>query len=154
VTGPVAVPGVVKRPGRQTKVPRRENRVRPWTRASQGSVEKAGRCLSDDNDLLSKGRCIPCRRSEQTDLLLAKCTLGRNGPPLALENAGLDVFNAEPEIRPEYRKLPNVFHLPHLGTATSETRTRMAMHALDNLDAVLAGKTPEDLLTVAVPSSN
>ena len=78
----------------------------------------------------------------------------RNGPSLALENEGLDVFNAEPEIRPEYRKLPNVFHLPHLGAATSETRTRMATYALDNLDAVLAGKTPEDLLTVAERSSN
>jgi lactate dehydrogenase-like 2-hydroxyacid dehydrogenase len=39
--------------------------------------------------------------------------------------AGLDVYNGEPHMRPEYRALPNVFVLPHLGTATIETRTLM-----------------------------
>ncbi|MGB0125540.1 MAG: D-glycerate dehydrogenase [Silvibacterium sp.] len=68
--------------------------------------------------------------------------------------AGLDVYNGEPHINPEYRTLPNVFLLPHLGTATIETRTRMGMRALDNLDAALAGKTPEDLLTPAAVSSH
>ncbi|MGH9739131.1 MAG: 2-hydroxyacid dehydrogenase [Candidatus Acidiferrales bacterium] len=67
--------------------------------------------------------------------------------------AGLDVYNGEPHINPEYRNLPNVFLLPHLGTATIETRTRIGMRALDNLDAALAGKTPEDLLTSTAVSS-
>jgi lactate dehydrogenase-like 2-hydroxyacid dehydrogenase len=68
--------------------------------------------------------------------------------------AGLDVYQGEPHINPEYRTLPNVFLLPHLGTATIETRVQMGMRALDNLDAALAGKTPEDLLTAADGTSH
>lgn len=63
--------------------------------------------------------------------------------------AGLDVYEGEPEINPGYRTLPNVFLLPHMGTATIETRLSIGMRALDNLDAALAGKIPEDLLTPA-----
>lgn len=63
--------------------------------------------------------------------------------------AGLDVYNGEPHINPGYLDLPNVFLLPHLGTATIETRTRIGMRALDNLDAALAGRRPEDLVTPA-----
>jgi lactate dehydrogenase-like 2-hydroxyacid dehydrogenase len=66
--------------------------------------------------------------------------------------AGLDVYNGEPQIRPEYRTLPNVFLLPHMGTATTETRTGMGMRGLDNVDAVLAGKTPRDLLAASAVS--
>ncbi len=59
-----------------------------------------------------------------------------------LAAAGLDVFAGEPNIDPRYRSLPNVFPLPHLGSATIETRTAMGMRALDNLAAVLAGRPP------------
>jgi lactate dehydrogenase-like 2-hydroxyacid dehydrogenase len=65
--------------------------------------------------------------------------------------AGLDVYNNEPHLRPEYLTLPNVFLLPHLGTATMEARTKMGMRALDNLDAAFAGKIPRDL--VAPPAA-
>lgn len=59
--------------------------------------------------------------------------------------AGLDVFNGEPSgIDPAYRELDNVFVLPHLGSATLETRDAMGFRALDNLDAIFAGKTPGD----------
>jgi lactate dehydrogenase-like 2-hydroxyacid dehydrogenase len=59
--------------------------------------------------------------------------------------AGLDVFNGEPEnIHPAYLKLENVFLLPHLGSATRETRDDMGFRALDNLDAVFAGREPKD----------
>ncbi len=58
--------------------------------------------------------------------------------------AGLDVFAGEPAVHPGYRTLPNVFLLPHLGTATVETRTAMGFRALDNVDAVLAGREPPD----------
>ncbi|MDD3446813.1 MAG: D-glycerate dehydrogenase [Zavarzinia sp.] len=51
--------------------------------------------------------------------------------------AGLDVFRGEPKLDPRYRDLPNVFALPHIGSATIETRTAMGMCAVDNLDAVL-----------------
>jgi lactate dehydrogenase-like 2-hydroxyacid dehydrogenase len=58
--------------------------------------------------------------------------------------AGLDVFENEPKINPNYRPLPNTFLLPHLGSATTDTRNGMGFRALDNLDAYFAGKAPPD----------
>ena len=58
--------------------------------------------------------------------------------------AGLDVFNNEPDINPAYRELENIFLLPHVGSATRETRDAMGFRALDNLDAVFAGREPRD----------
>lgn len=59
--------------------------------------------------------------------------------------AGLDVFEGEPEgIHPSYRKLENTFLLPHIGSATAETRVAMGFRALDNLDAWFAGREPRD----------
>jgi lactate dehydrogenase-like 2-hydroxyacid dehydrogenase len=57
-----------------------------------------------------------------------------------LAAAGLDVFTGEPKIHPGYRSLPNTFLLPHLGSATVETRNAMGFKALDNLDAFFAGR--------------
>jgi len=61
-----------------------------------------------------------------------------------LAAAGLDVFNNEPDINPQYRKLGNTFLLPHIGSATHETRDAMGFRALDNLDAIFAGNAPAD----------
>ena len=59
--------------------------------------------------------------------------------------AGLDVFNGEPlDIHPDYRQLPNVFALPHIGSATAQTRDAMGFRALDNLDAIFTGREPGD----------
>lgn len=58
--------------------------------------------------------------------------------------AGLDVFNNEPDINPGYRTLDNVFLMPHIGSATKETRDAMGFRALDNLDAFFSGKEPGD----------
>ena len=58
--------------------------------------------------------------------------------------AGLDVYNDEPDINPAYRDLPNTFLLPHIGSATAETRDAMGFRALDNLDAIRAGREPRD----------
>jgi lactate dehydrogenase-like 2-hydroxyacid dehydrogenase len=60
--------------------------------------------------------------------------------------AGLDVFNNEPNIDPRYRELENAFLLPHIGSATRETRDAMGFRALDNLDAIVAGEEPRDRL--------
>jgi lactate dehydrogenase-like 2-hydroxyacid dehydrogenase len=60
--------------------------------------------------------------------------------------AGLDVFEGEPKLHSGYLGLKNVFLLPHIGSATVETRTVMGMLALDNIDAVLAGKTAPSLV--------
>src|SRR5262249_46418643 len=59
-----------------------------------------------------------------------------------LSAAGADVYENEPKNHPGYRTLPNVFLLPHLGSATVETRNAMGFKCLDNLDAVFAGRTP------------
>jgi lactate dehydrogenase-like 2-hydroxyacid dehydrogenase len=58
--------------------------------------------------------------------------------------AGLDVFNNEPDIDPVYRELTNVFLMPHIGSATKETRVAMGFRALDNLDAYFEGQEPGD----------
>lgn len=56
--------------------------------------------------------------------------------------AGLDVFEGEPNINPELFKLDNVFLLPHIGSATIETRSKMAQLAAKNVIAVLSDKKP------------
>jgi lactate dehydrogenase-like 2-hydroxyacid dehydrogenase len=61
-----------------------------------------------------------------------------------LHSAGLDVYNNEPAIDPRYRELDNTFLLPHIGSATRETRDAMGYRALDNLDAIFAGREPND----------
>ncbi len=60
--------------------------------------------------------------------------------------AGLDVFEGEPNINPEYVRLQNTFLVPHIGSATLETNTAMGMLDLDNIDAVLASKPAPSLL--------
>jgi lactate dehydrogenase-like 2-hydroxyacid dehydrogenase len=58
--------------------------------------------------------------------------------------AGLDVFQTEPGGNPALSALPNVFLLPHIGSATEDTRDAMGFRSLDNLDAFFAGKEPGD----------
>jgi lactate dehydrogenase-like 2-hydroxyacid dehydrogenase len=58
--------------------------------------------------------------------------------------AGLDVFAEEPTQNCAFKDLPNTFLLPHIGSATQETRNAMGFRALDNLDAVFAGREPPD----------
>ena len=60
--------------------------------------------------------------------------------------AGLDVFEREPEVHPDLLGLDNVTIVPHLGTATVETRVAMGMTAADNLLAALDGRRPPHLL--------
>ena len=47
---------------------------------------------------------------------------------------GLDVYKNEPNLNPGYLKHKSAFILPHLGSATKETRTAMANLAIDNMD--------------------
>jgi len=62
--------------------------------------------------------------------------------------AGLDVYGDEPKIHPRLLAAPRTVLLPHLGSATPETRRRMAAIALANVRAVLAGDAP---LTPVLP---
>ncbi|MCH9697730.1 MAG: D-glycerate dehydrogenase [Gammaproteobacteria bacterium] len=60
----------------------------------------------------------------------------RNG---TIAGAGLDVFEGEPHVNPELLTLDNVSLLPHLGSATQETRIAMGHRVVDNLDAFFRG---------------
>ncbi|MGC8474745.1 MAG: 2-hydroxyacid dehydrogenase [Acetobacteraceae bacterium] len=62
--------------------------------------------------------------------------------------AGLDVYNNEPALHPGYLGLENVVLLPHLGSATRETRDAMGFLVLDGIAAVLAGRKPGNLVRV------
>ena len=59
---------------------------------------------------------------------------------------GLDVYNGEPKIHPEYLKLKNIFLLPHLGSATKRTRWDMLYRATKNLEMFFNGEKPQDLV--------
>jgi glyoxylate reductase len=60
--------------------------------------------------------------------------------------AGLDVFEREPEVHPGLLELDNAVIIPHLGSATVDTRLAMGMLAADNLFAALEGKRPPTLI--------
>ncbi len=61
-----------------------------------------------------------------------------------IAGAGLDVYEGEPHLNPEFLTLNNVSLLPHLGSATEETRVAMGNRVLANISAFFAGKEPED----------
>ena len=61
-----------------------------------------------------------------------------------LRAAGIDAYNSEPNVDPRLTAFPNTFLMPHIGSATRETRDAMGFRALDNLDAFFAGREPGD----------
>ena len=63
-----------------------------------------------------------------------------------LAAAGLDCFTNEPVGNPDFAAHSNIFMLPHIGSATFDTRDAMGFRALDNLDAFFSGEIPGDRL--------
>jgi len=63
-----------------------------------------------------------------------------------IAGAGLDVFEKEPQVTPALLKMENVVLLPHLGSATQETRKAMGMRVVENIEAFFNGETPRDRL--------
>jgi lactate dehydrogenase-like 2-hydroxyacid dehydrogenase len=61
-----------------------------------------------------------------------------------IQGAGLDVFLNEPKVPEGLRNLTNVFLLPHLGSATEETREAMGMRVYNNVTSFFDGKEPTD----------
>ena len=61
-----------------------------------------------------------------------------------IAGAGLDVFEKEPQVSPELLAMENVVLLPHLGSATQETRVAMGMRALENLRLFFSGAPLRD----------
>lgn len=64
-----------------------------------------------------------------------------------LAGAGLDVYDDEPAVPDALKTMDKVVLLPHLGSATEETRTAMGMRVVANLDAFFAGELPPDTVT-------
>jgi glyoxylate reductase len=67
----------------------------------------------------------------------------------AISGAGLDVYENEPELTPGLGELDNVVLLPHVGSATVETRYKMAAMAAENLMAGLAGRIPPNCVNTS-----
>ncbi|HPA45860.1 MAG TPA: D-glycerate dehydrogenase [bacterium] len=67
-----------------------------------------------------------------------------------IAGAGLDVFEHEPQIEPELLQMENVVLLPHIGSASFETRARMAIMAAENLVAALRGERPPNCVNPEV----
>lgn len=63
-----------------------------------------------------------------------------------IRGAGLDVFENEPRLHPDFLTLRNVVLVPHIGSSTEATRRAMAMTAAKNLVAALSGEIPPNLL--------
>jgi lactate dehydrogenase-like 2-hydroxyacid dehydrogenase len=63
-----------------------------------------------------------------------------------IAGAGLDVFEAEPQVSPGLLAMDNVLLLPHVGSATDETRGKMIQTAVNNILAVIRGEIPPNIL--------
>lgn len=66
-----------------------------------------------------------------------------------IAGAGLDVFEGEPKINPEFLDLTNVVLAPHIASSSEQTRRKMAMMAAENLVVALSGNIPPNLLNPA-----
>ena len=67
-----------------------------------------------------------------------------------IAGTGLDVFEHEPKVTPALLKMSNVVTTPHLGSAVGEVREQMANIVVDNILALLAGKTPPNCINPQV----
>ena len=108
----------------------------PATEATLGLMNKQRIALMNSNAIVvntSRGAVV------DDDALVEALKTG------GIAAAGLDVFNGEPDaIHPEYRELENTFLLPHIGSATEETRDAMGFRVIDNLNAIFNGAEPGD----------
>ncbi len=105
----------------------------PLTEATRHLIDaEALRAMRDDAYLVNTARGPVVDEAALADAL-------RDG---VIAGAALDVFEEEPEVHPGLLDLDNVVLVPHLGSATEETRTAMAELAAANVLAVLRGDEP------------
>ncbi|MGH6718650.1 MAG: 2-hydroxyacid dehydrogenase [Alphaproteobacteria bacterium] len=83
---------------------------------------------------------INTARGDVIDEAALADALGRG----AIAGAGLDVYEAEPKVPATLLALENVVLMPHLGSATRETRRAMGLRVIDNVSAFFAGRPPPD----------
>ncbi len=113
----------------------------PYTKDTHYLIDKDQFKLMKRNAILintARGACV-------NELELVKAL--KNGE---IAGAGLDVYEHEPEICPELMNLENVVLLPHIGSATTETRNTMGFLAVDNAIAALDGKMPKAIVNPEV----
>jgi glyoxylate reductase len=67
-----------------------------------------------------------------------------------IAGAGLDVFEHEPKVPPALLRMKNVVVTPHLGSAVLDVREQMAGHVVNNVEALLAGRTPPNCVNAEV----
>jgi glyoxylate reductase len=67
-----------------------------------------------------------------------------------IAGAGLDVFEHEPKVHAELKRLKNVVLVPHLGSATAEVREEMANIVVDNIETLLGGRVPPNCVNPQV----
>jgi glyoxylate reductase len=70
-----------------------------------------------------------------------------------IAGAGLDVFEDEPNVSPVLRRMKNVVLTPHLGSAVLEVREQMANYVVDNIEAIINGRTPPNIVNPDVLKS-
>jgi len=104
--------------------------------------------LNDRTFALMKPTCIVVNTSRGP--VVDEKALVRALRDKKIAGAGIDVFEREPEIEPELRKLENAVIAPHIASASHETRLKMCMMAGDNLLAVLKGNRPPNLVNPEV----
>ena len=107
----------------------------PATPTTKGLIDANALSLLPDGAILvntARGALI------DESALLAAIESGK------LAAAGLDCFTVEPGGNAEFSAHSNIMMLPHIGSATFETRDAMGFRALDNLDAFFAGREPGD----------
>ena len=110
----------------------------PLTPATRNVVDARRLALMKPTAILvntARGDCV------DEPALIAALTAG------ALFAAGLDVYVGEPKIRPDLLSCPRLVLAPHIGSATTETRTAMAQLCADAVIAVLSGRRPGNLVT-------
>jgi glyoxylate reductase len=112
--------------------------LRPETRHQIGARELA---LMKPTAFL-----INTARGAIVDEAALTCALTRR----QIAGAGLDVFEREPKVTPALLAMPNVVATPHLGSAVVEVREQMANIVVDNILALLAGKTPPNCVNPEV----
>lgn len=145
----------------------------------RGTIEKTkGASYRDLDDLLRESDFISIHTplTKETHHLIGERELGLMKPTAILINtsrgpvvdekalvsalkqkkiaaAGFDVFEKEPKLTPGLTKLDNVVLLPHIGSATNDTRGQMAVLAIKNALAMLRGQRPKNIINPQVLES-
>jgi hypothetical protein len=127
-----------------------------WEMLAKAGVKRCygivGDALNPVVDALRRNGAIefvPVRHEEYGVFAAVAEAYFTGNPVVVCGTAGpgvVHVFQDEPRLHPEYISLKNTFLLPHIGSATIETRTAMGMLALDNVEAVLNGRPAPTLV--------